>query len=490
MTDQTEPEPTLAELELREQLYNAMDGNLRMSRRRKLLAAYRAEILAAVPAGQAPATDRAAPTDWIDGHPQLEAIAAAVWEQCEHHDSGLIIDDPRTIAVAALAAMPPTPTDRAGLREQIAEALVRMDAMTWLGCRRGDREHDEPIGQEALAERLAEAVLPAPADRAAELAKHVTRAIFALKSPAPPGSEHYRSGWDDGLDAAIDAAREAVDAPLSPFYEHPECGFHWHGRDGMDIPLRDGQPVCPRCELAKVQKQLDHSLRRREEVGAECKRRGRIKLEQAERIILLERELDGVRDQLGKEMLRADDAEAELRRLAAEPAAVSDRAADNTQAAGVQQMLTRMRANAATHDLGELLRLVAVWAASSEGRDVLVEDLIAAGYRLPHACGNCEGIDPDTCLMNPGRAADARPRCPDCQMPHDLTPGMALACASIRASIADRDRPAVGGAQQQETGTVLPCNWTHTRHEHTPHGWEPQPGMDPVRCPGFTKEPS
>lgn len=34
---------------------------------------------------------------------------------------------------------------------------------------------------------------------------------------------------------------------------------------------------------------------------------------------------------------------------------------------------------------------------------------------------------------------DARPRCPDCQMPHDLTPGMALACASIRASIAERD---------------------------------------------------
>jgi hypothetical protein len=49
------------------------------------------------------------------------------------------------------------------------------------------------------------------ADRAAdELAKTVTRAIFALKSPAPPGSEHYRAGWDDGLEAAIDAARDAV----------------------------------------------------------------------------------------------------------------------------------------------------------------------------------------------------------------------------------------------------------------------------------------
>ena len=31
-----------------------------------------------------------------------------------------------------------------------------------------------------------------------------------------------------------------------------ECGFHWHGRDGMDIPMRDGQPVCPRCELRRL----------------------------------------------------------------------------------------------------------------------------------------------------------------------------------------------------------------------------------------------
>jgi hypothetical protein len=55
------------------------------------------------------------------------------------------------------------------------------------------------------------AVLPAPADRSAEeLAKRVTRAIFALKSPAPSGSEHYRAGWDDCLEAAMDAARDAV----------------------------------------------------------------------------------------------------------------------------------------------------------------------------------------------------------------------------------------------------------------------------------------
>jgi hypothetical protein len=50
---------------------------------------------------------------------------------------------------------------------------------------------------------------------------------------------------------ATDRATE-TEPPLSPDYQHPECGFHWHGRDGMDIPMRDGQPVCPRCELRRL----------------------------------------------------------------------------------------------------------------------------------------------------------------------------------------------------------------------------------------------
>jgi hypothetical protein len=44
-----------------------------------------------------------------------------------------------------------------------------------------------------------------------ELKKRVTHAVHALKTPAPSGSQHYRSGWDDGVDAAIDAARDAFD---------------------------------------------------------------------------------------------------------------------------------------------------------------------------------------------------------------------------------------------------------------------------------------
>ncbi|MFF7190538.1 hypothetical protein ACFZAR_36205 [Streptomyces sp. NPDC008222] len=82
-------------------------------------------LTVAVPA---PATDRdTAPTDWIDGHPQLEAIAAAVWEHCQTEGTmSLVVDDPRNIAVAALAAVLPAPTDQTAVRAQAFEDAARM----------------------------------------------------------------------------------------------------------------------------------------------------------------------------------------------------------------------------------------------------------------------------------------------------------------------------------------------------------------------------
>ncbi|GGW81999.1 hypothetical protein [Streptomyces griseoloalbus] len=73
------------------------------------------ELLAAYDASRVPASvDRAAPAAWVDGHPQLEAIAAAVWEHCGRSDSGTCVeDDPRNIAVAVLSAVLPTAVDQA-----------------------------------------------------------------------------------------------------------------------------------------------------------------------------------------------------------------------------------------------------------------------------------------------------------------------------------------------------------------------------------------
>ncbi|MGV9588212.1 hypothetical protein [Streptomyces tendae] len=147
------------------------------------------------------------------------------------------------------------------------------------------------------------------------------------------GVDAETDGFVDALLAAVLPATTNhdtdtnVEPPLDPNYSHEACGFHWHGRDGMDIPMRDGQPACPRCELAKVQKKLDHTQKLRDEVGVECKRRGKRVLEQSERVIALERQVDELQRQLGVEILRAGQAEAELRRVADETAATDTQAA-------------------------------------------------------------------------------------------------------------------------------------------------------------------
>ncbi|MFJ8594830.1 hypothetical protein [Streptomyces sp. NPDC093598] len=91
-------------------------------------------------------TDQTAPqpAEWIDGHPQLESIAAAVWERCERHDSGLVIDDPRSIAVAALAAVLPAPTDRAAVLREAADVADGLEAPKVATFLRGMAVQAEP----------------------------------------------------------------------------------------------------------------------------------------------------------------------------------------------------------------------------------------------------------------------------------------------------------------------------------------------------------
>jgi hypothetical protein len=65
--------------------------------------------------------------------------------------------------------------------------------------------------------------------------------------------------------------------------------------------------------------------------------------------------------------------------------------------------------------------------------------------------------DPTSWIHSPGshtRCLHARPRCPHCQMPHAMTPQMFLMCASIRASIRDRD-----AAEAQQDGAPRSAPW-------------------------------
>jgi hypothetical protein len=141
---------------------------------------------------------------------------------------------------------PQPPVNDPDLRDRIAAAI-------WERQNPGRRYADCDYRWRADAEADADAVLsalPAPDQRAAEeLAKRVARAIWALKSPPPPGSEHYRSGWDDGLEAAIDAARDVVLRRLAGEARQGRCAECDHPKaahqDGDD-PVTPGTcSLCP-----------------------------------------------------------------------------------------------------------------------------------------------------------------------------------------------------------------------------------------------------
>ncbi|MGA4896717.1 hypothetical protein ACPCAJ_01960 [Streptomyces griseoincarnatus] len=177
-----------------------------------------------------------------------------------------------------------------------------------------------------------------------------------------------RHGWDADTVAKARRYRAAVRAVTEAAAVLPEPAPTTNHAD-------EAQAETP------LEKRLRFSERRNDELRTECKRRGKRVLEQHERIIALERQVDEVQRQLGAEILRAGQAEAELRRLADET--------PHTQTHTWQQE----------------------WDSRPIGADV--SDLV-------------------------------------------------------------------------EIAPVVSCSGT-LHSEHPPHDWEPQPGMDPVHCPGDRK---
>jgi hypothetical protein len=84
------------------------------------------------------------------------------------------------------------------------------------------RAHDRLVNRLTLmglsqesAKRTAEEIL-------GEHREEMARLAYTFKNPAPQGSEHYRSGWDDAIDTIFDAI--TMKTPPEQDGEHCFCG--------------------------------------------------------------------------------------------------------------------------------------------------------------------------------------------------------------------------------------------------------------------------
>lgn len=175
---------------------------------------------------------------WIDGDPTMEAIAAAVWEQC-HTEGSVVVDDPRNIAavVAAIrtaAGQPAPATVQAALRGRIAEAIDHVFEAWQRGL--GDQRPQDALTDAVLS------VLPAPVDRTAVLLEAIRRVEDPAERTLTTTGLGY--GWEaarDVLDRMATEARqpepEALSVDVDPVYDpHAWETYHRDAGCGCTAP--------------------------------------------------------------------------------------------------------------------------------------------------------------------------------------------------------------------------------------------------------------
>lgn len=210
---------------------------------------------------------------------------------------------------AAVSAAVAPPTDRAALRDRIAAAIWERQNP---GRRYADCEYRWQADAEADADAVM-AVLPEPVDRAERA--EADRDWWRDQAHAVQARAERADRAAVLREAADDLATAFGDPKVKHIGAIAASHLRRRARELEGGQAGEEQPETP------LEKRLRYSERRNDELRAECKRRGKIKLEQAERIIALERQVDEVQRQLGAEILRAGQAEAELRRLADEATA-------------------------------------------------------------------------------------------------------------------------------------------------------------------------
>ncbi|WP_097866545.1 hypothetical protein [Streptomyces sp. rh34] len=202
------------------------------------------------------------PAVWSDGDPLMEAVAAAVWEQCRTENS-IVVDDPRNIAAVAAtvarqllgtsaaegAVVEPEPDTE--LRDRIAAAIraesSRVDDLALADAvmpvvtdrlRRNWGEMRDRVAElETEAQRLADAAPPAPADRAAVLREAAEVAVRAARACGESETGQYAASVAAGIgrdlrrladEAAAGVQQTTEGETKAPGGELPIVGYRSH----------------------------------------------------------------------------------------------------------------------------------------------------------------------------------------------------------------------------------------------------------------------
>jgi ParB-like chromosome segregation protein Spo0J len=183
------------------------------------------------------------------------------------------------------------------LEQQIREKGITMPVLIGTDGRLWDGHHRLRIAVRLGIEYVpVELAAPAPEHRLA-----LSEAL-SLGTGAP---------WDAIEERAAEVVAELA-ATVANLDTACEDGAAAEARSAPAGATAEARPETP------LEKRLRYSERRNDELRGECLRRGKVKLEYAEKIQALEREIDGLQRQLGAEILRAGEAEADLRCLADE----------------------------------------------------------------------------------------------------------------------------------------------------------------------------
>ncbi|MFH9579075.1 hypothetical protein ACH4MO_13890 [Streptomyces globisporus] len=169
-------------------------------------------------AEHAPTPEPSPAAVWVDGDPLMEAMAAAVYEQCDQHpEVSVTIDDPRTIAAVAATVARQLLGTTTGAGPAAVPSTAAMLSTPCDACDHTLNWHRNDVGCTVprcvcgrFQDPVEAAALPAPADRAAVLREAAEVAVRAARACGESETGQYAASVAAGI--GRDLRRLAADA--------------------------------------------------------------------------------------------------------------------------------------------------------------------------------------------------------------------------------------------------------------------------------------